>query len=165
MESGEIAPDVGDAAGLTDWVECYGDRLVQFAYTFLHDWGAAQDVAQETFARATRARRRIRPGWLFTVAHHLAIDEVRRRRRFVTVAGIDTDAQAYDDGVSLLVSDVIRRLGRRDRECLWLFYYVDLSLEEVAAVMGLSVSQVKGRLYRARRHFAAAWTAHQHGGA
>ena len=165
MEPGEIAPNVADAVRLTDWVECYGDRLVQFAYTFLHDWEAAQDVAQETFARATRTRRRIRPGWLFTVAYHLAIDELRRRRRFVTVADLDTNAQASDEGVSLLVSDVVRRLGRRDRECLWLFYYADRSLEEVATVMGLSVSQVKGRLYRARRHFATTWTADQHGGA
>ncbi|MGC8489454.1 MAG: RNA polymerase sigma factor [Clostridia bacterium] len=164
MKPGEIVPDVGDASGLAEWVERYGDQLVQFAYTFIHDWEAAQDLAQETFVRATRARRRLTPAWLFTVAHHLAIDEVRRRRRVVTMANVEAGASEPDPALPLLVTDALRRLSHRDRECLWLFYYAGLSLKEVGTVMGLSVSQVKGHLYRARRHFAAAWTTDQDGG-
>ena len=165
MEPRGTESDVdGGRSGLVEWVAHYGDRLVQFAYTYLHDWDAAQDVAQETFARAMSTGRHLTPGWLFTVAHNLAVDEIRRRHRVATVADCAPAMKGTEVGLSLQVTDALQRLSRRDRECLWLFYYADLSLEDVGKAMGLSASQAKGRLYRARRRFAVTWGTDQDGG-
>lgn len=165
MEAGNTDSNVAkSSSGLAAWVERYGDRLVQFAYTYLHDWGAAQDVAQETLSRAISMHRHLTPGWLFTVAHNLAVDEMRRRHRIVTVGDTAPAVDGAEVGLSLQVMDALRQLNRRDRECLWLFYYADLSLGEVGKAMGLSASQVKGRLYRARQRFAVIWASDEEGG-
>jgi DNA-directed RNA polymerase specialized sigma24 family protein len=128
VEPGDVDSNIsGDAVRLATYVERYGDRLVQFAYTFLHDWEGAQDMAQDTVLRAVASRRHLTPGWLFTVAHHLAIDEVRRRR-VGPVADVEPETNGPDSGLAFLGTDALRHLGRRDRECLWLFYYGGLSL-------------------------------------
>ncbi len=147
---------------IVQWVEAWGDRLVGFAMTYVHDAQAAQDVAQETFLRLVALRRRtpgrrVHAGWLFTVARHLALDHLRRRRRVTAVGPDAPDAQASGAFLAVEVESVLRQLPRGDRECLWLFYYGGRSLGEIAAELGVSSERVKARLFRARRRFGQRW--------
>ncbi|MDA8346574.1 MAG: sigma factor [Thermaerobacter sp.] len=57
------------ASWVEAWVNSHGDRITQFAYTYTHDWEAAQDIAQETFLRLYRSRTDLQrttrqDGWL-----------------------------------------------------------------------------------------------------
>lgn len=144
----------------------WGDRLVQFAGLYTHDRDQAQDVVQDVFLQTLRWRRRypdrsINPGWLYTVTRHTASDHLRQRRQ----AGLSPLSDHMAAGPSedslwttrVAVQEVMDRLADLDRQCLWLFYYARMPIEEVASALHLSPSAVKQRLYRARRRFARLW--------
>jgi RNA polymerase sigma-70 factor (ECF subfamily) len=65
----------------------HGRALYVFAYNSTRDGGLAEDCVQETFVRAWRARDTYRSGrgsertWLFAIARHVVIDQVRARQR------------------------------------------------------------------------------------
>jgi RNA polymerase sigma-70 factor (sigma-E family) len=116
------------------------------AYRILGDQGDAEDVAQETLARAVVrwSRLKDRPeGWVTRVASNLAIDRYRRRRRPVPpmtgpVGLVDPHLGERGDLVIAL-----RRLPRRQREAVVLRYLGDLSEAQVALEMGCSIGAVK----------------------
>ena len=60
-----------------------------------------------------------------------------------------TIAEAHD--LHRLVLDAIDELSARDKEATLLFYYEQLTLQEIAALAGVSVGAIKGRLHRARK--------------
>jgi RNA polymerase sigma-70 factor (ECF subfamily) len=75
----------GDAEAATAFVRRFQRRVFGLALAVVHDPGAAEDIAQETFVRAWRnagaydARRGSVTTWLLTIARNLAIDTLRMR--------------------------------------------------------------------------------------
>jgi RNA polymerase sigma-70 factor (sigma-E family) len=116
------------------------------AYRMLGDRTEAEDIAQETLARANLRWSRLheRPeGWVSRVASNLAVDRYRHRRReprFPTgpVGLVDDRIVERGDLVAAL-----RRLPRRQREVVVLRYVADFSEIDVAAALGCSVGSVK----------------------
>lgn len=165
---------MGNVEGSTSWVEAWvnshGDRITQFAYTYTHDWGAAQDIAQETFLRLYRSRTHLQrttfsPRWLYRVAHRLCIDWNRRRHGEHLLrdpADVGTSSQR-DRPDRLAVQELLDRLPPRDRECLWLLYYEDMSIAEIARRMRMNPAAVRTRLRRARNRFRTMWKEDTHG--
>jgi RNA polymerase sigma-70 factor (sigma-E family) len=131
------------------------------AFRILGDRGDAEDVAQETLARAAVrwSRLRERPeGWVTRVASNLAIDRYRRRARpAVPLTGPVGLVDPYLGERGDLVH-ALRRLPRRQREAVVLRYLADLSEVQVALEMGCSVGAVKSHgargLSSLRRHLA-----------
>jgi RNA polymerase sigma-70 factor (ECF subfamily) len=130
----------------------------RLACAMLHDPQAAQDALQEASLTAwrklpgVRDRDRIRSWFLGIV-----VNECRNSRRLKWVADVSLGLPAQlsiasaEDGV-LQGADLRRavsQLDPRDRLVVVLFFYVDLPLEEVAAVVGTTVGAARARLYRA----------------
>ncbi len=119
----------------------------------------AEDIAQEVFLRlwlkagdfdATRARLTT---WLHQMAHNLAIDQLRKRHREVSLEVIDVPESTIssDPGEERHpVTQALQHLPERQRSALALTYYQDLSNREVADIMGLSTRAVESLLVRAR---------------
>ncbi len=63
---------------------------------------------------------------------------------------------SFEDQIAIQVTvqQAIDRLAPRERECLWLFYYQELSVDSIAQMLGLSPGNVRIRLLRARRRLA-----------
>lgn len=130
----------------------------RLACAMLHDPQAAQDAVQEASLRAWRKlatvkdRGRLRPWFLGIV-----VNECRNARRLKWMAGVSLGLPAELSIASaeekVLQGADLRRavsqLDPRDRLVVVLFFYVDLPLEEVAAVVGTSVGAARARLYRA----------------
>jgi RNA polymerase sigma-70 factor (sigma-E family) len=116
------------------------------AYRMLGDRAEAEDIAQETLARATLrwARLHERPeGWVSRVASNLAVDRYRQRRRQPRypagpIGIVDERSVERSDLVAAL-----RRLPRRQREVVVLRYLADFSEADVAAALGCSLGTVK----------------------
>jgi RNA polymerase sigma-70 factor (sigma-E family) len=135
------------------------------SFRILGDRSEAEDIAQETLARATLRWERLhdRPeGWITRVASNLALDRYRRRRRrppFPTgpLGIVDDRAVERSDLVTAL-----RRLPRRQREVVVLRYLADFSEADVAAALGCSVGTVKTHgsrgLSALRRHLGESGT-------
>jgi len=123
-------------------------RAYGIAYQLLGRRSEAEDVAQETLARAFVRWRKIRSyaeAWVVRVSGNLAIDTWRRLRR------VDTDAAterrgATTPGPNELRIDLHRALdtlSRRQREVIVLRFLADLPEAEVAKALGCSIGSVK----------------------
>ena len=145
---------------LSSWMGRWGDRLVRYAHFLVDDPDAAQDIAQEAFLRLYvhlgRTGEEPAVAWLFTVAKNLARDARRRRRSFEPVED-RVDPNADCGLLAATVRDALDRLKPEDRECLYLFYYAELSTDAIAAHLKLPGATVRSRLRRARQHFLAEW--------
>lgn len=113
----------------------------------------AEDAAAEALARTAERWSRVadlpyRDAWVQRVAANVAIDQLRRRRAAEPVPGAVADLAEPLVG-RLEVADLLRRLPARQREVLVLRYVLDLSIEEVAAALGIGTNSVKTHTARA----------------
>ncbi|MEO6125991.1 MAG: sigma-70 family RNA polymerase sigma factor [Ilumatobacteraceae bacterium] len=140
-----------------------GRSLVRLARLFVDDKDAAEDIVQEAFLRFARHAGRIEaveraPAYLRSIVLNLARDQNRRglvSLRHHATAGreVDVDDTIVDQLVRSeehrRVLDAVRRLPNRQRDCITLRYFEELSINDVASLLGLSVNSVKTHLQRA----------------
>ncbi len=134
------------------------DDLYAYVVTLVRDRSAAEDVVAASFERAFRRlgsydpRRGSARGWLFGIARHAALDELRRRRRVATLAAEPgaTDPEIGDDPVRrATVRAALTALEPRERELVALKFFAGLDNAEIAAVLGISPTNAGTRLHRA----------------
>ncbi|HVC69562.1 MAG TPA: sigma-70 family RNA polymerase sigma factor [Acidimicrobiales bacterium] len=121
------------------------------SFRVLGDRGDAEDVAQETMARAHLRWSRLheRPqGWVVTVATNLAIDRHRRRRRSTSLGAEPLSLVDIHQAERIDLARALRRLPRRQREVVVLRYLADWSESHVAEALGVSAGSVKSHASR-----------------
>jgi RNA polymerase sigma-70 factor (ECF subfamily) len=153
-------PDLVD-----DW-QRHRAYVVNLAYQVLGDVGDAEDVAQETFLRLSRADHDsiddVR-GWLTVVAGRLCLDLVRSARHRYELPGDTTllDSQAHpslepadrvtlDDQVSAALFQVLRRLSPAERVALVLHDVFKVPFDEIAETVGRPAGTCRQLARRAR---------------
>lgn len=147
----------------------YQFRLVRYFIYLLGKRDSVDDLVQETWLRVLErgssydGRSRFEP-WLFTIARNLAIDHMRKRRVFsidsnhspeqelealtpVSNAPSPFEQAARTEDAQRLAHS-LQMLEPIYREALVLRFQEDLSLQEMAGVIGASVSTVSSRIYR-----------------
>ena len=153
---------------LADLVERYQRRLVRYLLYLMGRRDYAEDLAQETWIRVLQrgsqynGRQRFDP-WLFALARNLAIDYLRKKQKAVQTASLPNDRDAMlllpSSGPSPFEAaarseDAIRLAGQLQilsplyREALLLRFQEDLSLAEMAQVLGAPTTTVTSRIYR-----------------
>lgn len=136
----------------------YG-RLVRLAALMLDDRGAAEEVVQEAFVRLSQAWRGLRdersaPAYLTSTVLNLTRSRLRHRlvaRRRAPPSEPDeasAEARALVSEERREVLTALRSLPRRQRECLVLRYYLELSESEIAVALGISAGSVKSHTHR-----------------
>jgi RNA polymerase sigma-70 factor (ECF subfamily) len=152
----------GDRAAFEALIEPLIKPGCQLAYSFLHDWAEAEDAVQDACVNAWRAIGRLRPGttslraWFLTIVANQARSR-RRGRWWSLVRQADPAAASTDADLAETVplradlEAAMRRLSRQQRTILMLHFYLDLPLDEVGRILGLSTEATKSRLYRATR--------------
>jgi RNA polymerase sigma factor (sigma-70 family) len=133
------------------------DPAYRFACVMLSDPAAAQDVVQEAAVKAWRKLDQLRDGYdpqpwfLGIVANQCR--SLRRARWWSTIrlAEVPGTVDAPDEQIARDedLRKAIQRLRPRDRTVVTLHYFLDLSLEEVAAATRQSVAAVRSQVYRA----------------
>jgi RNA polymerase sigma-70 factor (ECF subfamily) len=122
--------------------------------------GDADDLVQDALIRAWRRRSTFRDhrgtprAWLVAVL----LDQARRRRIRLrpAVAAIEPEAAAAPGPDRLDVELAVRRLPRRQREVITLYYLADFSVAEIAGVLSISAGSVKSHLHDARANLRTA---------
>jgi RNA polymerase sigma-70 factor (ECF subfamily) len=138
------------------------DDVYAYVATLLRDRAAAEDVTAAAFERAYRKQRSYKAArgseraWLFGIARNAALDELRRRKRAAALAAepADVDATAPEDAAEATlrraaVRVALAQLGPRERELIALKFHAGLDNAEIAAVLGVSVSNAGTQLHRA----------------
>ena len=146
------------------FVVAHRDRAVGLAWRLLGgDGAAAEDVAQEAFARAYRALPSFRgesslPTWFYRIL----VNEAQRHRRWRWVrerfGGVMPDeppdprpSAAGDPALRNRVANAIARLPRGQREAFVLVHLEGLNLREAAEATGRATGTIKSHLHRALR--------------
>jgi RNA polymerase sigma-70 factor (ECF subfamily) len=158
----------GDQAAFGDLVSRYQTAVFNMAYRMLGDASEAEDASQEVFVRAwnqlhTFQQERRFSTWLLSIASHLCIDLLRRRKPTAPLDDVALYVESDDpapDELALqseqrdVVKKLLSTLPDKYRSVTVLRYYNDLSYDEIARATGLTESAVKTQLHRARRMLA-----------
>ncbi len=169
---------IGDSEAFTRLVETYQTAVYNLCYRMLSNDGDAEDAAQETFLRAYQSIRRYDnsrsfPTWLLSIAAHYCIDQIRKRR----ISLLSTDDDSFypepmdsspgpETSMSRMeerkeIQAILDTLPPVDRAVVVMYYWYDMSYEEIGQALNLTMSALKSRLHRARKAMAEQWTARE----
>jgi RNA polymerase sigma-70 factor (ECF subfamily) len=163
----------GDAAAFEPLVDKYRQPVLSLVYRIVGNASDAEDLAQQAFVQAFRAAARYRvtarfSTWLFTIARNLCLNELRRRSRHPTepldaplgpegVSRPEPAAHATGAAEALLHDELLNHLDavlaalpENQRTAILLFQREEMSYEEIANVLGCSLSATKSLIHRGR---------------
>ena len=152
----------GDERAMTALIELYQKRAAGYVFRLLCDASAVDDVCQVIFLRMCRSLAGLRDAarfesWFFRIARNACYSHRRqeRLRRFFTPLlpiheQVISAAPPPLDGELAVVNEALKRLSLRDRELLALCTQ-DYSYQQMAAITGLSLANLKTRVFRARQ--------------
>jgi RNA polymerase sigma factor (sigma-70 family) len=161
----------GDQNVFAVLVERYKDAVQNLAYRMLGNATEAEDVTQEAFVRAYTQLSTYKTvhkfsTWLLSIASHLAIDQLRRRRflalplddvpflEWIPDVVVGPEQSALQGEQQDEVQKYLQRLPAKYRAVIVLRYWYDFSYEEIATALNLTQQLVKARLHRARELLA-----------
>ena len=161
----------GDQNVFAVLVERYKDAVQNLAYRMLGNVTEAEDVTQEAFVRAYTQLATYKPAhkfstWLLSIASHLSIDQLRRRRflalpledvpflEWIVDNGVSPEQSALRGEQHDEVQTYLQRLPGKYRAVIVLRYWHDFSYDEIANALNLTPALVKARLHRARELLA-----------
>jgi RNA polymerase sigma-70 factor (ECF subfamily) len=136
----------------------------------IRDPSRAEELAQDTFVKAFLRLETYRPDrkfstWLLAIAHHVAIDEVRRGSiRTAPLEEVEHLSKRPDGNnphavterreFALILEEAVRGLRPEYAELIALKYEHDLTIEDIAEITGLAIGTIKSSLHRARKDLA-----------
>jgi RNA polymerase sigma-70 factor, ECF subfamily len=145
----------------------YRSSIYRTAYGLTGDRQAAEEILQDTFARAYQRRHTLHPGvsplpWLHRVSLNLCYSRLSRRRLATDPIDESTESTRADDAplpsehaerkeLREIVRDGIAALPEKHRSVVVLYYLQRLSLQETSEVLGIQLGTVKSRLHYALR--------------
>ena len=137
-------------------VSDFSDAVYRLALSYTGNREDAEDVCQEVFFRLFRKQPHLESkehcrNWLFKATANCAktpLTSAHHRHSAPLDAAAEQGCEdTYDDGV---VYGAVMSLPPKQRLCIHLFYYEDLSLNDISRVTGLGVNTVKSHLQRAK---------------
>ncbi len=167
------------AAEFTKFMRTYQDRVYSTVIRLLGDAAQAEDIAQEVFLRAYRDFDQLRDsatavGWLKTVATNLSLNHLTRyRKRWRMFSELHRRDEQEDEAAPIdfpvpesvlegleadergqRVEQALKMLPEHRRVPLVLYHFEDMSYEEIAQRLRISLSKVKNDILRGRAALA-----------
>ena len=162
----------GDETAFTMLVNKYRKHVHTLAWHKVGDFHIAEDITQETFLQVYRDLATLKepdrfPGWLYVVTNHRCIAWFRKHRSQVRlVEGInmamkrgaaysryvaDEQAKTATEAQQTVVKQLLAKLKESERTVMTLYYFGEMTCEEISKFLGVSVNTIKSRLSRARQ--------------
>ena len=165
----------GDGTAFAQLVDKYKQPVMNFIYRMLRDITEAEDLAQNVFLQVHKSAHRYEVSskfstWLFTIARNLCLNEIRRRTRH-PAEPLETphpehedqplrqfeDQKTFSPPQSLLhgelerkIEQAVAELPENQRTAIMLCRQDELSYEDIASVLGCSLSATKSLIHRGR---------------
>jgi len=138
-------------------VGSYADGVYRFILKNLRDSERARDVVQDSFEKLWIRRDEVDgnkvKSYLFSTAYHTMIDMLRKESRMSGFDAVNMKEQIHEKpytGLNEILHEALSRLPEAQRSVILLRDYEGYTYEEIAEITGLSESQVKVYIYRAR---------------
>ncbi len=170
----------GDTSAFAQLVDKYKQPVMNLVYRMLLDATEAEDIAQNVFLQVHKSAHRYQVSskfstWLFTIARNLSLNEIRRRSRHPAHSidasypeHEDQPGQQFEDKKSLSppesllqgelqqkIEEALADLPENQRTAILLCRQDELSYEEIAKVLGCSISATKSLIHRGRETLKA----------
>ncbi len=165
----------GDRAAFAELVERYKHPVINLIARTINDPTEAEDLAQNAFVQAYKSAHRYEvtakfSTWMFTIARNLALNEIRRRSRHRAESLDETFSDNEEQPVRQVedhrnagpteellhgelvdkVDEAVNALPDKQRTALMLCREDEMSYEEIAKVIGCTLSATKSLIHRAR---------------
>jgi RNA polymerase sigma-70 factor, ECF subfamily len=165
----------GDRAAFAELVDKYKQPIMNFIFRRLRDDTEAEDLAQNVFLQVYKSRGRYKQTakfstWIFTIAHNLTLNELRRRSRHPAESLEETHTEheeqpprqiedksqaAAPDNVlhgelAQKIEEALDELPENQRSAMLLCRQEDLSYDQIAKILRCSLSATKSLIHRGR---------------
>jgi len=156
----------GDEDAFSMLYQRYKNRVLNYFYRLFGSRERAEDLMQESFIRVWRGasgfkgKRASFSTWLYTISHHLAASELRKRRllifplnkepemeQFIKANEVPLEHQLIKREEAIIIKKSILRLPPRQREVIVLRHYEGLTFREISDVVGCQVGTAKTRFH------------------
>jgi RNA polymerase sigma-70 factor (ECF subfamily) len=162
----------GDTKSYEVLVNQYKNMVFSLALQMLKNREEAEEVSQDTFIKAYRFLHKFKGDskfstWLYKISYNTCLDALKKHKKERQVFNIDNITENQIQSLDNVLNDIeieerneiikkcILQLPENDRILLNLYYYKELSLQEIAEVVTKNYSQVRVNLYRSRKRLAS----------
>jgi RNA polymerase sigma-70 factor, ECF subfamily len=154
-----IVYEVRKVTAFDELYERYAREVYRFSLYLSADRSLAEDITSETFVRAWTSDSPLRmptvKAYLLTIARNLFVEELRRRSKQaelsdeLPVAGSLAERTEHNDVLDRVAAE-LQRIPEGDRAALLMRVLDEMKYEEIARALGISLTAVKARIFRAR---------------
>ena len=155
----------GDINSLKELYKRYRDPLYRFVYRYTQDEQLSMDAVQDTFLKLqekrhyfNREKGRLKT-YLFQIAYNTMITKIRRREKWSRLLPFlyNKPVHVSDQEDKMDVERLLRSLSEQQRTVILLYYYHDLSQQDIARILNISVGTVKSRIHLAIQKMRKEW--------
>jgi len=145
-----------DHAGIAQLVEMYASMIYRIAYTRMQNVADAEDITQEVLLKYLKTDKTFRDEehrkmWLIRVTVNTIKSSLTSAWRRHTVALDDVTEPSYEAANLPVLQEKVEKLPERYRIPMYLYYYEELSVKEIAHVIKSTEGTVKSLLSRGRK--------------
>lgn len=162
----------GDAGAFAALVDRYKNMIFTLALKMIRNREEAEEIAQDTFIKAYKSLHSFKgkskfSTWLYRIGYNLCLDHLKKMKKVSGTIALEemplyfersfVDLADTENGqdINQQVQYCLEKLPADDAFLITLYYYDDLSLGEIAAVMDSNANQIKVRLFRIRKKLAS----------
>lgn len=145
---------LGEAAAFRELVEMLEKSVLYYLKKLMRSEPDALDVLQELWLAVFRNIRRLKAAealrpWVYRMAHGMAVSRIRREvaRDRAEEAAVEGDPGSFEEVDARFVHEALDFLEEHHREALVLHFLEELSLEEIASIVGVPIGTVKSRIH------------------
>jgi len=167
----------GDASAFAVLVDRYKDLVYGLCIKMLRHTENAEEAAQDSFIKMYKSIAHFKGDakfstWLYKITYRTCLDQLRKQKREHITYGIEEVSERHllslDESLDHMerceqndkIATCISKLGPEDSFLVTLYYYKELRLDEIAEIVGLTVNNVKVKLFRCRKKLAKIMVTH-----
>ncbi len=161
----------GQIQVFSELVDEYKDLVFTLAIRMLKNREEAEEVSQDTFIKAYRSLDKFKGDsklstWLYRIAYNTSLDRIKKNKKHLKDVSIDefterevkTIDNALEKMITMEKNDAIKRcidkLPSDDSALMTLYYFDELSLNEMSEILDLTANNIKVKLFRCRKKLA-----------
>lgn len=161
----------GDTHAFSILVDSYKDLVFTLTLRMLKNREEAEEVSQDTFIKVYKSLNKFKGDskfstWIYKVAYNACLDRIKKNKKFLNDVSIDTfttnQIKSFDNALDNLeikerekaIKSCMDLLPSDDSFLLTLYYFEELSLDEIAKIMRITPNNVKVKLFRSRNKLA-----------
>lgn len=158
----------GNSNSFSYIVDRHKDKAYNLAFRICGSHEEAEELAQDSFLKAYRSLKSFKmkssfATWFYRIVYNTAISHVRIKKKGVLsledfpadatdfIGSNTNDEEAEKEYRSSLVNFALQKINEEERGLISLYYYEEMSVEEISDVIGINKSNIKVKLFRARQ--------------